>query len=227
MPFIYKYKVKTAKKYLAIIYLPAILTVIFAAWQLSLNQGFPQLLLQYLPTNPIATVLGLGILFPVVLLVVLQTKVLVDSITFASVRFIVLIIFFSFLCATNVYNYVLRNYVAHTDQAVDVVYMQEEEFKMFIYLNAHTPQNSGVLASVRMTNLIPAFTRNRGSMGSVTDTYTHEINAVDAFYAVQPTAKDYLKKNNISYVLWGPTEQAITTRYARGEIPDLRQLYKI
>lgn len=267
---------KISKTHLAIIFIPAVITVLFMSWQITLNQGFTLLVKQHLPTQPLPTLLGYGILvpifvyqlffmkktqfvqfltlwivitmllallpfgpgrvflvglfFPLVLLAVLQINKIFTTLPHTPLKIIYWSLFLTLLCVTNVSLIFLRNISAHTDEATNIVYMDKEEFRMLPYLNQHTPPNSGVLAGIQMSNLITAYTANRsavGSMSSATPEYTRGKNAILAFYTGKPVEKDYLKKNNISYVLWGPTEQQITNTYQRGEIiNDLSKIYK-
>lgn len=184
--------------------------------------------LAFLPFGP-GRIFLRGILFPLVLLSVLQIQILIKKISFMPLRTCYWTIFFVLLCATNFYIFYLRFAVLQTNQATDIIYMPQDEFNIFDYLNTHTLSGSGILAGSIMSNLIPAYTDDRsciGSLWSFNTTYNTELNIVNAFYAGQPASKDYLKENNVSYVLWGPNEQQLTARYAHYEITDLRQFHK-
>jgi hypothetical protein len=175
---------------------------------------FISLVLALIPVGP-GKIFLRGLFFPLVLLAVWQLKVLMDSLSSNVARIIFWVIFFTLLCATSIYIMLLRNYVVHSVQSTDIIYMPKEEYKIFDYLNIYTPPNSGVLALYTMSNLLPAFTQNRsciGSLGSVNNKYTQQLNIVREFYAGRQISKNFLKEYNVSYVLWGPEEQSIAGR---------------
>jgi hypothetical protein len=169
-----------------------------------------------------------GLFFPLVLLVVLQLKVLMEAFSSNAVKIVFWTIFLVLLCATNIYIMLLRNYAAHSVQSTDIIYMPKEEYKVFNYLNKYTDPNSGILALYTMSNFIPAFTQNRsciGSLGSVNKKYVEQVSIVQQFYEGRQISKNFLKEYNVSYVLWGPEEQRITRKYI-GEDKDLSKIYK-
>jgi hypothetical protein len=186
------------------------------------------LALSFLPFGP-GKIFLRGLFFPLVLLDVLQLQILLKKLELVPLRYFYLGVFFVLVCMTNFYIMYLRMTIIQTPQVLDVIYMPKEDFAVFNYLNTHTTNGSGVLASGIMSNLIPAYTDDRtgiGSLWSFNSTYDTQLNTVNAFYAGQPVSSNYLKRNNISYVLWGPNEQQITTRYSRGNVTDLSQVYK-
>jgi hypothetical protein len=172
------------------------------------------LVLALIPVGP-GKIFLRGLFFPLVLLTVLQLKVLMDAFSSNTAKIIFWAIFFTLLCATSIYIMLLRNYVAHSVQSTDIIYMPKEEYKIFSYLNRYSTPNSGVLALYTMSYLLPAFTQNRsciGSLGSVNEKYAKQVDIVRQFYAGQQVSQNFLKEYNVSYVLWGPEEQSIAGR---------------
>jgi len=274
IPFAIFSKIKIRINDLVLLLILPLLSVLFVAYQLSVNPGFYAPVMQYLTTAPLPTVFGYGILlplflvqlfmkktqfmkylnwwiiaslllaflpfgpgkiflrglfFPLVLLAVLQLQILLKKLELVPLRYFYWMLFFVLVCMTNSYIFYLRTTIIQTPQVLDVIYMPEDEFAVFSYLNQHTNPGSGVLASGIMSNLIPAYTDDRsciGSLWSFNATYDTELNTVNAFYAGRPVSKKYLKQQNISYVLWGPNEQQITQRYVSANVTDLRQIDK-
>lgn len=274
IPFAIFAKTKIRIQDLLLLMTLPLLSILFVAYQLSVNSGFYAPVMQHLSTKLLPTLFGYGILlplfvvqlfmkktqfmkylnwwiiaslvlaflpfgpgkiflrglfFPLILLAVLQLQILLKKLELVPLRYFYWMLFFVLVCMTNVYIFYLRTTIIQAPQALDVIYMPKDEYAVFTYLNNHTIPGSGVLDGGIMSNLIPAYTYDRsciGSLWSFNATYDTELTTVNAFYAGRPISKNYLKQNNISYVLWGPMEQDVTNKYARGNVTDLRQIYK-
>lgn len=273
--FFLVFKQKLPLKNLLLVMILPCLSVVFVAYQLSLNPGFYEPFMQHLSTPFLPAIYGYGVLlpvfifqlffmkktlfmkylscwiicafvlaflpigpgkiflrglfFPLVFVDVLQLQILLKKFELVPLRYFYWGLFFVLVCMTNCYIMYLRLSVLQTPQATDIIYMPQDEYRVFDYLNSHSTAKKGVLAGEIMSNLIPAYTDDRSCIGglwSFNAAYTSEVAIVNSFYAGKPVSKNYLRDNNISYVLWGPSEQQITARYARGNITDLRQLYK-
>jgi hypothetical protein len=167
--------------------------------------------LAFLPIGP-GKIFVRGLFFPLVIIAVLQFKVLMNNFSSQVLKLTFWVIFFTLLCASSVYTMILRNDAVHSPQSKGIVYIPKEEYKIFDYLNIHTAPDSGILALYKMSNLIPAFTHNRtciGNLGSVKEEFSKQLNSVASFYT-KDQSNNFLKARNVSYVIFGPEEQAIT-----------------
>lgn len=88
-----------------------------------------------------------------------------------------------------------------------------EQFGIFTFLEKSTPPKSSVLALYMTGNQIPAFTRNTVYMGHglQTPNAISKLTEEQTFYRGEYSlseARNFLLKNNISYVVWGIEEKS-------------------
>lgn len=103
-------------------------------------------------------------------------------------------------------------------------YITKEESEAIYFLNQNSPKGSGILSSYILGNYIPTQTHNRVYFGHFyqTPNSKEKTENIKNFYSNNLSveeAKSILRKNNISYIIWGPDEKEITS-----ETPDITEL---
>ena len=94
------------------------------------------------------------------------------------------------------------------------IYLQKPESQALAWISANTPANSIILASPEMGLFIPADTGRRVLYGHPFETVNavQEKSQVHTFFKgglTAPEQEKFITDNRISYIFWGPREQAL------------------
>lgn len=97
------------------------------------------------------------------------------------------------------------------------VYIPEHLRNTFLYLDAHTPEDSMVLAGTSVSGMIPAFTHNRVLMGHESNTpdFLNKLTRAISFYQrklSEEEMRQFLQEYHIEYIVFGidaPTWQEV------------------
>lgn len=155
-----------------------------------------------------------GLFFPVVILSVLAIN---DLIKRARVSYFVFyFLFFIFLLPTNLK--ITYERIKEVQKNNPWYYLSKNELEAIKFLDTKTSNKSGVLALYTLGNLIPAYSHNTVYFGHLLQTPSSQNKLQNAyfFYASQipnEKAKEFLKQNNIQYVVYGKEEEKATHPY--------------
>lgn len=194
---------------------------------------FVGLFLAFLPFGP-GKIFIRGLFFPLILDSVLAIQTTLKNLHIDNRVFRIGIfgIFILLACGTSIFIFSsrMRNPSTQTTESRKI-YMPENDYKVFNYLNTKTPVMSNVLGGYLLSSEIPAFTHNTVYVGIPSDTseYSAQVQAVYTFYAGRFTRSEvvnFLKSNNITYVIWGPEEKDITMKYYPRKVMSLSARYK-
>ncbi|MFV1917344.1 MAG: hypothetical protein ACC618_02590 [Patescibacteria group bacterium] len=179
---------------------------------------FLSILLSYLPLGFAKQYLR-GLFFPAVLLSLLALKNLAKS-TGLSKR-LLLITIVVFVPITSYFISFKR--ILNVNANNRWYYLTLDEKRALDFLDQSTSPGSGVLAAYPFANYIPAHTGNRVYFGHFfqTPNSKEKIEKLTKFYANKlsgDVGKEFLIKNNISYVVWGVDEKEITTGSGETEL---------
>lgn len=109
------------------------------------------------------------------------------------------------------------------------IYLPKSSLQTFDYLDKNTPDESVVLTGYYFGELLPAYTHNRVYKGTPDQTYDYNNKIIQftKFYNNQMNpeeVKNFIKKGNISYILFGPdtgSPEAVISR-----LPFVKLLYQ-
>lgn len=110
-----------------------------------------------------------------------------------------------------------------------IVYPTINQALAYQWLFNHTPENTAVAALYEAASLIPSFSGNATLAGNVTEDptdYAVKSTALTTFFSGstnQTEAKEFLVRNNVSYVYWGPQERSLRANIS--QYPFLRPVY--
>lgn len=186
--------------------------------------------LSILPFGP-GRIFFRGSFFPIVLLSVLALNYMTKGMGKIG-RYSIFLLFGILLIGSSVYIFFVR--LANSTHEGNFIYMMQDEYAVFQFLNVNTPQNSGVLTLYTLGNQIPAFTYNRVYIGHVLQTpdAQNKLQSASIFYSgLYPVNEQltFLKQNNISFVIFGPEEKKFYNKYAQkgNSLMDTFQALKI
>lgn len=99
-------------------------------------------------------------------------------------------------------------------------YLTNQEREAVDFLSMNAVRGSGVLAGYTIGNYIPANTDSRVYFGHLLQTPQSEqkIQNILNFYAqlmTEDQAREFLKKENITYIIWGDEEKGISQNYSQ------------
>lgn len=194
---------------------------------------FTTIFFAFLPFGPGKLFLR-GIFFPLVLtgiftLVEIRKKYKISDRVYASIIGIFLLL----SIGTSMEIFILR--IKDARQYISApqspwIYMSQKDYNIFDYINIHIQPMKGFLAADVLGNQIPAFTHDIVYFGHLQQTPNTEekLQSILIFYAgrvPKDKVSTILSANNISYVLWGSEEKAITFQYIGKKITSLSQIY--
>lgn len=104
------------------------------------------------------------------------------------------------------------------------IYLTQEEKLAFAFLEKNTPKERTVLSSYRVSNHLPAHTDSWVFAGHEFQSpdFSNRQQEVQRFYGGkmnQTEMKEFLHKNNIRYIFYGPEEKQISTFLQDQHIP--------
>lgn len=91
-------------------------------------------------------------------------------------------------------------------------YLTKQEGEIIDYLKTHGEDGESVLASYRVSNLIPAHTSKRvwAGHGAFTPQFQDRLVEIERFFKgdmEEPEVKSFLEKTKANWVFWGPDEK--------------------
>lgn len=109
------------------------------------------------------------------------------------------------------------------------IFIPKSVFKTIEFIKKETPKNSIILSNEFVGNIIPAYTPTIAYFGHINQTmnFPQKQKNVGLFYngsLKDEEAKEFIKKNNISYIYFGPDEK----RLGKGDLNYrfLKEIYK-
>lgn len=155
-------------------------------------------------------------LFLPIILLIFHNLEYLNKVTAISKRTIVLCLLFVIPISTF---FILSKRLSEVSKNNPWYYLNPQQTQTLDFLTQNTPPGSGVLSAYTFGNLLPVHTQNKAYYGLSfqTTTLVPSLQNTLAFYSQQFTeneAKSFLQQSNISYVIFGSEERAITNQYA-------------